>query len=402
MGKPKKRKYDGDSDWDKVPSKKVPLNQRCILHSWQVSNFGNFTKLKLSKPSPAEKLRALQNIRDRRLKENEDSPLRMQHVCDLIPDTLTGLDLDNTGWHRGCYQRFTMNQDRLRTEPPNVSEENARPLPSVYRSPRKKSTEGIKFPQDQCLFCDNKTWSNGIEKLIKPKETFAAWEHKESGWKQIEPMARDLQNDGCGALYRKVVGKDLFASAAHFHRPCLTSFYSKHQTWSGYHRSSNKAENVDSKLVVAHSKAYEAVKTFIQEEIILNKKVKSLTILRDHYIKELEGQSYPNPNFRSEKLKQKIERDEEISKSLSFSKVEWRGCVSFWLIFSSEITAAQAAAASYMAASEDKLKDTATFLRDVILKAFRESKELEWPPTVESIERLDGRGSDQVNGALSK
>ena len=36
-------------------------------------------------------------------------------------------------------------------------------------------------------------------------QTFVAWEHKESGWKQIEPMARDLQNEGCGELYRKVV-----------------------------------------------------------------------------------------------------------------------------------------------------------------------------------------------------
>ena len=57
----------------------------------------------------------------------------------------------------------------------------------------------------------------------------------------------------------------------------------------------------------------------------MNKKVKSLTILRDHYIKELEGQGFPNPNFRSDKLKKKIENDEEISKSSSFSKVGWKG-----------------------------------------------------------------------------
>ena len=383
MGKPKKRKHDADSDWGKTSNKKAQLSQHYILHSCQVSKFGNFTKLKLSKPSPAEKLRALRNIRDRRLKENVDSPLRMQNVCDLIPETLSGLDLDNSGWHRGCYQRFTMNQDRLHT-PPN--DENARPQPAIHRSPRKKGMEGIKFPPDKCLFCNNRTWSNGIEKLTDPKETFVAWEHKESGWKQIERMAKDLQNAGCGELYRQVSGKDLFSSEAHFHRPCLKAFYKKHHAWS---TSSDKDGNVGCEISTAHSRAYEAVKIFIQKEIILNKKVKSLTVLRDQYIKELERQNNPNPNFRSEKLKTKIERDEEISKSLSFSKVEWKGCCSFWLVFSSEITAAQAATASYKAASEDKLKDTATFLRESILKAFRETKELEWPPTVESIAKLD-------------
>ena len=205
MRKPLKRKHGEDPDWGEGANKKSRPEQCCILHSSQLSNFGNFTKLRLSKPSPAEKLSVLHRIRDRRLKENVDSPLRMQRVCDLIPHSVNGLDLDNTGWHRGCYQRFTMNLDRLQTAPPNFLEENARPLPPVYRSPRKKSADGIKFPKDRCLFCDNKTWSNGTERLYKPDQTFVAWEHNESGWKQIEPMARDLQNDGCGELYRKVI-----------------------------------------------------------------------------------------------------------------------------------------------------------------------------------------------------
>ena len=65
------------------------------------------------------------------------------------------------------------------------------------------------------------------------------------GWINIEQMARDLQNEGHGALLRKVAGIDLFAAEAHFHRPCLLKFYNKQQTWEGYHRSSNADENVD-------------------------------------------------------------------------------------------------------------------------------------------------------------
>ena len=39
-------------------------------------------------------------------------------------------------------------------------------------------------------------------------------------------------------------------------------------------------------------------------------------------------------------------------------------------------------AASYLAASEDRLKDVATFIREVVLKAFKSSKQMPWPPTI--------------------
>ena len=48
----------------------------------------------------------------------------------------------------------------------------------------------------------------------------------------------------------------------------------------------------------------------------------------------------------------------------------------------------KAGAASYLAASGDKLKDMATFIREVILKAFKSSKEMHWPPTIDDIEKM--------------
>ena len=47
-----------------------------------------------------------------------------------------------------------------------------------------------------------------------------------------------------------------------------------------------------------------------------------------------------------------------------------------------------ASAASYLAASEDKLKDVATFIREGIVKAFKSSKEMPWPPTIDDIEKM--------------
>ena len=45
-------------------------------------------------------------------------------------------------------------------------------------------------------------------------------------------------------------------------------------------------------------------------------------------------------------------------------------------------------AASYLLASKDHLKDTAKYIRDSILQAFRKSKEMTWPLTLEDVKKL--------------
>ena len=102
-------------------------------------------------------------------------------------------------------------------------------------------------------------------------------------------MARDFQNDGCSGLLRKVAGVDLFAAEAHFHQPCYFIFYSKDQTWKGYHKSSNGDENVDLEMLAAHAIAYESMNR--------------------------------NPHFCSKVSIKKIEKDENILQLMLFSKV---------------------------------------------------------------------------------
>ena len=46
--------------------------------------------------------------------EPRESPYRKEDVCDQIPETLAGADLEVVGRHRSRYQKFTKNQDRLR------------------------------------------------------------------------------------------------------------------------------------------------------------------------------------------------------------------------------------------------------------------------------------------------
>ena len=60
----------------------------------------------MCKMSPDEKLEILRNIRDRRLTEKADSKHCTEDMCNLIPDPLSDVDLENTGWHRGMLPAF--------------------------------------------------------------------------------------------------------------------------------------------------------------------------------------------------------------------------------------------------------------------------------------------------------
>ena len=141
MSMHKKRKKDVESEWSGGKKRQRLLsNQRCILHASEVSNVGNFTNFIMCKPSPDEKLEISHNIQDMRLKEKAGSKHHMEDACKLIPDSLSDVDFENTGWHRGCHQRFTMNLNRLQSES-QVTLEDAQP--SSSRSPRKRRIEKI-------------------------------------------------------------------------------------------------------------------------------------------------------------------------------------------------------------------------------------------------------------------
>ena len=138
-------------------------------------------------------------------------------------------------------------------------------------------------------------------------------------------------------------------------------------------------------ILKAHAAVYSEIKSIIQRQIKNDHKVLPLPVLRETYINELLEQNQQNNDFRSEKLKKRLENDPNISELIAFSKIEWKRCVPFWLIFSSKIPIAEAVAASYLLASKDHLKDRAKYLQDSIFNAFIKSKEMTWPPTLEDV-----------------
>ena len=89
------------------------------------------------------------------------------------------------------------------------------------------------------------------------------------------------------------------------------------------------------------------------------------------------------------KLKTKLEKDEELGEEISFSKVTLseRGCFSFWLIYSSNISLEDAMSCAYRLGTDDHIRDTTLSLREVILKAFAEFLDLPWPPTADELDK---------------
>ena len=87
-------------------------------------------------------------------------------------------------------------------------------------------------------------------------------------------------------------------------------------------------------------------------------------------------------------MKKRLEKDAEIARFIRFSEIKWKGCLSFWFIFSTNLPFEKAVAASYLLATKDHLHDTATYLRESNLITFRESKEMARPPTLKYVKQI--------------
>ena len=88
-----------------------------------------------------ERFQKIFEIRVQRRAQPAGSSYRMQLVCEQIPLNCT----DKDGYHRDCYQWFTMNLNRLKPATHTVPQ---------TRPKRSRSTEGVIFDSD-CIYCGN-------------------------------------------------------------------------------------------------------------------------------------------------------------------------------------------------------------------------------------------------------
>ncbi|EDO31951.1 predicted protein [Nematostella vectensis] len=330
---PKLQKRKLDSPADTGGKSKRSSDIVCILHARDIQH-GDFTPLSIVRGTPEEKLQQLTDIRERRLQQDEDSPYRYEDICSQIPNNLDGIDVEVTGFHRGCYQNFTKNLDRLK----NNNQEEPKP---IHRSPRKLSgTFGVeKFPLT-CIFCEK------LECKLKRKTerctTFAVYKDKNSllepTWKQREPNPRANDTD-------------------------------------------------EDRREASREMAFTVVVDYIQEHVIREKEVVELSALRSIYVSDLEKAGFPNPQYRGEKLKARLEHH-VVGESINFTKVNLgdRGCICYNLVYSADKSVADAIAHGYKLGSVDKYKDVALYLRTLIRQAFMQSHPLPWPPTADDLD----------------
>lgn len=358
----------------------------CILHVEGIQT-GDFTSLNNVKGSATEKLAQLHDIRERRLREPKSSPCRMENVCNQIPENLEGVNLEAVGYHRGCYQQFTKNLDRLKGNTP------AQETTSKPRSPRLKTTTMQKFPET-CIFCEKlerKTPGGKATRTTERCILFAVFKDErgkilEPTWKQIEPRALAL---GENRLYRMIQGQDLFASEAMYHPSCRHAFNSR---YFNHLRSAERAQHRSSisdqdRKTAAKEKALNAVLDYIQENVIVQKQVVQLAALRLLYIQEMEKNGFPIPEFRSENLKAKLE-NHEIKEMINFANVNPgnKGCITYNLVYSSSISVEDAVAHAYILGSKDQYEDVALLLRKLIKQGFKNTKLLPWPPSADDLD----------------
>jgi len=377
MPKSKKRKSDNGGGWQEL-QKRPPIT--CILHVPGIEHL-DFTPFSKVQGSATEKLAQLHSIRVRRLAEPLDSPYRMKDVCNHIPERLDGVDLETVGYHRGCYQNFTKNQKRLRCSADSYDA-------STSRSPRKSASSSAvqMFPPD-CIFCGKLEVkvSGKTERCIK----FPVFKDKGGGlkdptWKQIEPRAFEL---GLHQLHRMVQGADLFAREAKCHRTCHISFNLKYTNHLRDAAKSHVTDTEENHKASAHLKAFNAVLQNIQELVIEKNEVVQLASLRLGYIQELEINGFPNPGYRSEKLKAKLE-NHNIHEHIAFAKVNPgdKGFITYHLVYNASISTAEAVIYAYKLGSKEKYEYVALLLRSIIQQAFNEAKSLPWPPTADDLE----------------
>ena len=90
-----------------------------------------------------------------------------------------------------------------------------------------------------------------------------------------------------------------------------------------------------------------------------------------------------------------------LGQKLVFTKMESKESLPFYLVYSFDITTEEAVNQTYQLASKDTVKEVALLLRGIILRAFKESKDLPWPPAASDLAIRDGVIPDTLQRFLT-
>ncbi len=364
---PKKRRLSKDD------KKQTSLKEICVVHS-EKSKGTSFTSFN-SLTDPRARFDQLKELCIRRQGQTVGSPYRMDSACSHMPVDFT----DEHGYHRDCYQLFTGNQNRLKDTAQLSEPSCSSQKPVARRSSQEK--DRVIFNPD-CIFCN-------VSDRIKVKEKGEwKWDYlakfEFGGGKRVQDIAETSNND---ILRTRIRGLDLFAVEAQFHPSCRKSFVADPSHWRSKHFEKKRRQE---ELENAHKEAYMHVCDVINRDIIQKEKILKLSDLRNLYITHLANTAFPNPNYRSENLKKKIQNSKEYIGKLVFTSVNQHGLnYAIDLVYSSLLNTGSAIKMAYDLGNMDMYREVGCDLHEMIVAAFKDSRDVTWPPTPSSIQNAE-------------
>ena len=344
---------DEDQDW---PTKKIKRTKKedrpgiCIIHTKTSSS------LDLINATKEKQLETLQKVKAERENESHDSPYRMPDEYKMLNQEIhIGDDL---GYHRNCYQNFTKNRRRLS----DTTIESPTPSSSTKtRSSSAGTRDKVLFTPD-CIFCNKTGKKYSYKKGVKTVENTRVFERGGGGGATVQTIAIDKNDENLLARIRDV---DLFAAEAHYHPSCRKAYTRP----AGLGRSMNiDVRNNQLDLEKTHQKAFESICNTVFFTVIGKKQIIRLDDLREQYIRELNQTSYPNPNYRAEKLKAKLEKHDCIGGEIGFASVmdntlsASQGKCTSQIIFCKSMDIEGAIKLAYILANVDSFKEVAGLL----------------------------------------
>jgi len=195
----------------------------------------------------------------------------------------------HNGYHRLCYQTYTTSSKLKRFSGNNISE-------PLLQSKKPKTRLSVpNFNINCCLFCqETKFIRKGASKrrtaapLVKCLTNNAARKILEAAYARKDET-----------ILRRIEGEDLIAVDTVYHKTCYATYTSKHHI----KRATTPKYNLE---FAPYKIAFEAVNSKINVEILENKAILPLSLLKNVYIQQLNHNGVKITKYRSEKLKHRI------------------------------------------------------------------------------------------------
>ena len=165
----------------------------------------------------------------------------------------------------------------------------------------------------------------------------------------------------------RIADVDLFACEANYHKSCYRDYLRNQDVGRSKNENAMKEQK---ELEEVHALAFSKIREIIDQEVILAKNVFKLPELREKYVEYLSKTRFPNPAYRAEKLKSKLEKFEAHKESISFTQLENKGKFESCLMYNKIIKLDSAILHVYQSGQSEIIKEAGMFLRQSILNAF--------------------------------